>query len=315
MPDSHPTDVCVFAPIVQLTVTIEQLDEPSDGVADDIHVHPGGQGLWIARMLQQLGNRPVLCGPVGGEIGTVLRSLMPEWGIDFAAVEVSAESPAYIHDRRGGDRQLVAEVPPATLDRHAVDDLYGKVLELALASRALVMTAAPSLPSDMYERLGSDLAAAGVRVFGDLHGEELTAFLTGGPIELLKVSHEDLADDGWEVGDESSAVDAIARLREMGAGSVVMSRADQPALAGFPDGVFAATPPELEVVEHRGAGDSMTAGLVSAALSGRDAEGCIRLGSAAGAANVTRHGLGSGSPDLVAELARKVDVRRIEAAP
>ena len=39
----------MFAPFPVLTVTIEQR-----GNGDDIHVHAGGQGFWIARMLATL---------------------------------------------------------------------------------------------------------------------------------------------------------------------------------------------------------------------------------------------------------------------
>jgi 1-phosphofructokinase len=37
----------VFAPAPQLTVTIERA-----GDDDELHVHPGGQGIWQARMLR-----------------------------------------------------------------------------------------------------------------------------------------------------------------------------------------------------------------------------------------------------------------------
>ena len=42
--------VMVFSPAPQLTVTIEQqADQP------ELHVHPGGQGVWQARMIRSLG--------------------------------------------------------------------------------------------------------------------------------------------------------------------------------------------------------------------------------------------------------------------
>jgi hypothetical protein len=42
--------IMVFAPVPQLTVTIEQ-----QGEAPELHVHPGGQGIWQARMCAALG--------------------------------------------------------------------------------------------------------------------------------------------------------------------------------------------------------------------------------------------------------------------
>jgi 1-phosphofructokinase len=68
--------IAVFAPHLTLTVTIERTTETAP---DDIHIHPGGQGFWVARMLRHLKERPLLCGPLGGEPGGVLRSLIEQW--------------------------------------------------------------------------------------------------------------------------------------------------------------------------------------------------------------------------------------------
>ena len=55
----------VFAPAPQLTVTVERFGEH-----DELHVHPGGQGIWQARMLRLLEVPVTLCAALGGETGT-----------------------------------------------------------------------------------------------------------------------------------------------------------------------------------------------------------------------------------------------------
>jgi 1-phosphofructokinase len=65
----------------------------------------------------------------------------------------------------------------------------------------------------------------------------------------------------------------------------------------------------MEAVDHRGAGDSMTAALAVAAARGLDPESGLRLAAAAGALNVTRHGLGSGRADAIGQLTANVEVR------
>lgn len=188
---AYEANVCVFAPTLFVTITIEQPEDPDERELSDIHLHPGGQGFWIARMLRHLGERPVLCGPAGGEAGRVLRCLMPDWDIDLDPVSIEDDSPCYIHDRRSGQRREVARDRPPELDRHEVDDLYGKVLERAIATGACVVSGkypGDTVPVSLFHRLGADLEEAGVPVVGDLHGRELDAFLEGGSIELLKVS-------------------------------------------------------------------------------------------------------------------------------
>jgi fructose-1-phosphate kinase PfkB-like protein len=63
----------VFVPAPRLTVTIELR-----GGAPDIHLHPGGQGVWQARMLQAMDTPVVLCAVFGGETGQVARQLLAD---------------------------------------------------------------------------------------------------------------------------------------------------------------------------------------------------------------------------------------------
>jgi len=314
MAQAHHT-VAVFAPHLALTVTIEKGRE--DG-PDDIHIHPGGQGFWVARMLRHLGEKPLLCGPIGGESGAVLRGLIRQWGIDLSPVEVQESSPAIIQDRRTGDRSPIAEAPSYGLARHELDDAYGKILDHALSSKVVVITGQRTeiVPIDTYRRLGHDLASADVRVVGDLHGRELQAYLDGGPIDLLKVSDEDLTEDGALEGPEEPAgLDALHQLIERGARSVVISRGEQPSLARLGDTTFRVTGPALEPADFRGAGDSMTAGLAAGVSRRLGPEELLRLASGAGAANVTRHGLGSASHDLIPKLAERVEIEVLSTAP
>ncbi|MET0564937.1 MAG: PfkB family carbohydrate kinase [Acidimicrobiia bacterium] len=307
--------ISIFAPHLTLTVTIEAGRE--DG-PDDIHIHPGGQGFWVARMLRHLKERPLLCGPVGGESGGVLRSLISQWGIDLSPLDVQKSSPAIVQDRRSGDRASIAKAPAPSLTRHELDDAYGRILDHALSSEVVVITGQNTeiVPVDTYRRLGHDLASAGVPVVGDLHGNELEAFLEGGHLELLKISDEDLIEDGTIEGeDEDMALDQLHRLRESGAKRVVISRGPRPALALIDGVTYRVTGPDLEPADYRGAGDSMTAGLAAGLRRGLAAEELLRLASGAGAANVTRHGLGSASDDLIPRLAERVEIEVLTPLP
>jgi 1-phosphofructokinase len=303
--------VTVFAPVLYLTVTVEQ----NSAGEDEVHIHPGGQGFWIARMLKHLDERPLLCGPLGGESGRVFLGLLGQFGMDVSAITISQSSQTIIQDRRSGERTLIAEPPAANLARHEVDDVYGRFLDRALASSVCVVTgqSQPIFPIETYRRLGHDLASAEVEVVADLHGPELEAFLDGGPIDVLKVSDEDLAHDGQlESADvaEDKALAAMDRLVMAGARSVVLSRQHNPALARNGDALYVAKAPKLEPADHRGAGDSMTAGLTAGLRRGLDFVETVRLACAAGAANVTRHGLGSADEDLIPGLMERVEVEQ-----
>ena len=68
--------------------------------------------------------------------------------------------------------------------------------------------------------------------------------------------------------------------------------------------------PRVSAVETRGAGDALTAAVAATiAQGGRMLDG-VRLGTAAGALNVARRGLGSGRRADIERLAGRVDTRR-----
>jgi 1-phosphofructokinase len=76
--------------------------------------------------------------------------------------------------------------------------------------------------------------------------------------------------------------------------------------------VVRVTLPELEAIDHRGAGDSMTAGVAAVLAAGGDVETAIRTGAAAGAVNVTRRGLGTGRADVIAALWERVSLDTVD---
>src|SRR5439155_4005791 len=86
------------------------------------------------------------------------------------------------------------------------------------------------LADDTYRRLAHDLGANGSLVVADLSGPQLRAALDG-DVAVLKVSHTELIDGGWATGDSGAElVTALLRLRASGANTVVVSRAEHPAL-------------------------------------------------------------------------------------
>lgn len=310
--------VMVFAPTPLLTVTIEQTaDSP------EIHLHPGGQGVWQARMISRLGTPVVLCASIGGEIGQVLEPLLGTEGAELRLIRRDSSGGGYVHDRRDGKRDVIADMPGQPLSRHEIDELYGLALAEGLLAPVSLLSGPghPQLvPASVYRRLAADLGNNGSRVIADLSGEHLESVLESG-LCFVKVSHEELIRDGRADDDSDDALTAaLHRLRRDGAESALVSRADKPALALLDDEIFEVHMPRLEPAETRGAGDSMTAGVASVLAGGGDIKTAVRTGAAAGALNVTRHGLGTGRRDAIAGLVDRVrlvpvDDRQDRATP
>jgi 1-phosphofructokinase len=302
-------DVLIFAPAPLLTVTLE-----GDHPGGDLHVHSGGQGVWQARMLRTLGRSVAIVGSFTGESGRVVQHLLADEGIEVHPLERKGRGPAYIHDRRTGHRTVVAELPGDPLTRHELDELYAAVLREAMACRLVILSGPAeegTLPDDVYRRLASDLRAEGLPVVVDLAGARLEAALQGG-VGLAKVSDAELREALEIRGDSLDEIVAAGRrMRDAGARSVVITRADQPLVLIDGERSYLVRVPHMQELDPNGAGDSLLAAAVSALAEDQPLLEAIALGAAAGALNVTRHGLGTGDPEAIHRLRARVTIEEL----
>jgi 1-phosphofructokinase len=305
--------VAVFAPSPLLTVTIEE----GDAEEPEIHLHAGGQGFWVSRMVVTLGARAVLCAPLGGESGSVLLPRIEDEGVAVRSVSVKDANAAYVHDRRQGVRMAVAETMSPPLSRHELDELYGVALTTGMDADVTLLTGPQNegvLPGDVYRRLASDLRANGKRVIADLTGAALRGALEGG-LDLLKMSDEEAEAAGYATGRETEdLIPALERLRDQGARSVLISRAARPALAWSEGQLVEIAGPRFVALEPRGTGDSMFAAIGVALGGGAPVTHALRLAVAAGSLNATRRGLGSGHAAEIRRVVEHVEARPLSSA-
>ena len=302
-------EICVFSPGLRLTVTVENGPR-----GEEIHLHPGGQGYWLARSIERLGTPVVLCAAVGGEVGDVLIPLLEsQTGIELVAVKQSAPSSVSMYDRRSGSRALIARSEPSMMDRHAVDKLYSLTLAHAIGRGCCVLAGnidTGVIPPSYYGRLCADLTAVGVPIITDVHGSELAAILDHCSIQLVKLSDENLREDGaLDLATDQELAAAVSDLADRVSNDLVVTRGpDRPAVARMDGRWYTVSPPRLAAVDWRGAGDAMAGAMAVAYLRGLGGADALRFGAAAGAASVTRRGLASLDSELVDALLSRVRV-------
>jgi 1-phosphofructokinase len=302
--------VAVFAPSPLLTVTVER----EAGEEPEVHLHAGGQGFWVSRMAVELGARAILCAPLGGESGAVLLHRIVDEGVEVRSVACRGANAAYVHERHGGRRTIIAETRSPRLSRHELDELYGVALTVGLDADLMLLTGPQHdgvLAGDLYRRLATDLRANDRRVIADLTGDPLDAALKGG-IDLLKMSDEETVDGGYAASREpDELIRAVESLRDSGAESVLISRGPEPALAWADGRLLEIIGPRFSPLDPHGTGDAMFAALGVALGGGRDLTEALRLAVAAGSMNATRHGLGSGHRIEINRLLPHVEARPI----
>lgn len=310
---SKPPRVTIFGPDSLLSITIE-----SRGAADEVHIHPAGQGVWVARMAAELGAQPVLCSFLGGETGAMLRPLLEALPVALRLAKTGAASGSYVVDRRSGERELLASALRPAPERHETDDLVAATVAAALGSELLVIcnpVPPDGLPDQTYETLAGDARAAGIPVLVDLSSPRLDRTLAHGP-DLVKLNDWELAEYVGGPVDGHRLLDAAHRLREAGAGAVVVTRAEAPILVVPPsDEPYEIVPPAFPVGHREGCGDAMMGAIAAAWARGLPLRETLVLGAAAGSTNFLRHGLGTGRRQTVEELAERLAVRPLPPTP
>ena len=300
--------VSILGPHPLLSVVVERR-----GDGDDVHLHPAGQGVWVARTAAELGAHPVLCGFVGGEPGTVLAPLLEAMPGERRLVRTDGASGIYVHDRRSGERRPIAQALSTAPSRHELDELFSVTAATALASDLLVVCnpfPGDALPLGVYGDLVADVRANGTPVLVDLSSPRLDSALTGGP-DLVKLNDWELAQYVvGPVGEPEELRGAMRRLLAAGAGAVVVTRGERSAIAAREDGWWEITPPRFERGYREGCGDTMMGAMAAVWASGASWEDALTTGAAAGAAAFLRHGLGSVTREAVEELRGSVRVER-----
>ena len=303
--------VAVFGPNPLLSVTVE-----ARGGEDDVHLHAGGQGVWVSRMAAEMGADVVLCGFTGGESGAVLEGLLARLPIELRLVPTTGPCGCYVVDRRSGERQGIAQALSPAPSRHELDALVSATIAAALQAEVLaICNAFPGdlLGAEVYGELAANVRANGRKVIADLSSPRLDAVLPAQP-DLVKLNDWELAEYVCgPVDPPDLLLGAARRLRAGGARSVLVTRGVEPAL--WLDGDAPArlvVPPRLERGMREGCGDSMTGAIAAQLAAGRTLEQAIVTGTGAGAANFLHAGLGTGARTTVEGLAAHV---RIEPYP
>jgi 1-phosphofructokinase len=186
-----------------------------------------------------------------------------------------------------------------------------------MQSHVLVMCGAvpaDALPRDFYANLVADARANDVTVLVDLASPYLDGALDGGP-DVVKLDRWQLAEFvAGPVSEPDELRAAAERVLERGAQTVLVTHGGEPALV-LPDGrAWELKPPRFQGGAGEGSGDAMVGAVAAGLADGLEWEQMLRRGAAAGAANYLRHGLGTGSRQVVQDLIDRVTLTLLDPA-
>ncbi|AJE50224.1 MULTISPECIES: 1-phosphofructokinase [Paenibacillus] len=244
---------------------------------------PGGKGINVSRILNQLGADSTAIGFLGGFTGRFIDDTLREESIktDFVMIEDDTRINIKL---KHGDETEINGLGPVIREQEA-DALVQKLAGLQ-KNDIVVLSGSipPSLGGDFYERLIRVCQDTGAEFVIDTTGEALMKALVHKPL-LIKPNHHELAElFGVTIHSEEEIVTYGRKLLEAGAKNVLISMAGEGALFITADEVYHANVPAGTVKNSVGAGDSMIAGFVGTlALQGDPIE-AFRAGVASGSA-------------------------------
>jgi len=301
-----PIVCCGFTPCVQRIVEYEKLEKGQVNRASKVTIGVGGKGANTARMVRQLGGRPVLVEFAGGANGRLLEEMLVSEEVGFQHVEVTGETricQTLIEQGNPEPTELVEEMPPISSgDWESMVALF-KTLGLDGAVVPISGKLPAGAPVDAYAQIAALVAEVGGRVILDAPGEPLLLALEHKPF-IVKINDEELLQTVG--GDDLMA--ACRQLIERGAQSVLITRGSRTAF--FVDGfqTLEIFPPKIHAVNPVGSGDAVTAGMAVALNEGRELSDALILGMACGAANALNLRSGVLNPEDVARLRPAVRV-------
>jgi 1-phosphofructokinase family hexose kinase len=272
---------------------------------------PGGRGINASRVIHSFGGSTLAIAPQGGKSGRRLQELLAESGFPVELVKIRREirTNLAISDQQGLTVKL-NEIGPR-LGKEELGRLEQAVSGVLDRASWLMLCGSlpPGVPKDFYAKLIALAHSRGVKTLLDTDGEPLSAGLEARPTVVTPNQQEAERLLSRALLTRVHFLEAAARLREIGAGSVVLSLGSRGAVGSFEDRLYEAAAPRVDAVCPIGAGDALEAALVWAMSRNQDFPDALRWGVAAGTASAKLPGLTFASLDQTRAVYQRVEVR------
>lgn len=269
---------------------------------------PGGKGINVSTVLQNVGVESVALGFVGGFTGKFLIDTLTEKNIKTDFIKVEGDTRINVKLHSDVETEINGAGPQITSTE--LEQLLDKINQLQKGDVVVLAGSIPSsLPATLYQQIAENLKDKEVRVVVDATRDLLVEVLPYKPF-LIKPNHHELGEIfGVEIKDEEDAIPYGKKLIEMGAQHVIVSMAEKGSLLFVEDNVFFANIPEGKLMNSVGAGDSVVAGFIASYSKNQDVTEAFRYGATAGSATAYSEGLAT--EEKINELISQVHVKEL----
>lgn len=274
-----------FNPSLDYVVTLPQLQAGAINRTREEKIFPGGKGINVSWVLQNLGIPTRILGFKAGFTGDEIQRLVEERGIpcSFLTIE-KGFSRINVKIRAEEETALNGKGPEVTA--RDLDRLRAQLEGLTDGDMLVLSGSGPSgCALSLYGELAAAMARRDIPCVVDATGKLLGESLAAHPF-LVKPNREELEELlGRELPTGEALVQGARELQQQGARNVLISLGGQGALLVDENGKASRRQaPQGTMVNTVGAGDSMVAGFLAGYLWHKDYGEALHWGICAGSA-------------------------------
>lgn len=297
-----------FNPSVDYVVGVDDFQQGKINRLKSEYKYPGGKGINVSRVLNNLDIKSKALGFIGGFTGEFIKTSLEKEGIATEFIQVKEDTRINVKLKSNEETEINGAGPD--IDEEALNILFNMLEELGSEDYlVLAGNVQKTLPRDIYAQIQEKLMNNKAKVIVDTTGEALTATLKYKPFLIKPNNHELSEIFGVEIVTQEDIIVYAKKLLEMGAENVIISMAGEGALLICGEGVYHAKAPKGEVKNSVGAGDSLIGGFLANYSKSLDLTEAFRWGVASGSA--TAFSLDLCTKDEVEKLLVQIKVTKL----
>lgn len=253
---------------------------------------PGGKGINVSLMLNNLGIKSRALGFVAGFTGENIVKLLHGSGTETDFIEVSRGLSRINVKIKSQNVETELNGMGPEIGPEEIEQLYGRLSELSDGDYLVLAGALPkTVPSDVYAQICKKMMAKGVRTIVDASGDALETALEYHPF-LIKPNNYELGAIFMVDITKDNVGEYASKLQVMGASNVLVSLGAEGAFLLTQDkDEFWCNAPRGKVISTIGAGDSMVAGFLYGYLEKGNFKDAFYMGICAGSASAFSNGM------------------------
>lgn len=281
-----------FNPSLDYIVSVEHIQLGAVNRTNKEIMNPGGKGVNVSMVLQNLGFDSVALGFQAGFTGKEIVRLMEEQGLcaDFIEVKkgLSRINVKVRSDEESEINGMGPEIGGADIER-----LYAQLEQLKDGDTLVLAGSIPSvMPKTMYRDIMERLSGKKLQIVVDATKDLLMNVLKYHPF-LIKPNNHELGEIyGVTLKTREEVIPYAHKLQEEGARNVLISMAGEGAVLLTEDGqIYQSEAPKGKVQNSVGAGDSMVAGFIAGYQASGNYEQAFYMGVCTGSASAFSEGM------------------------